>query len=144
MSADLLVASLRDQILQLRQSPRDTAVKAEVFATLEALAPNDPAAQVIALTEAQDWALRRECELDRAQSTVHIRKKAGRNLGNQFYSHRHRTQFLDGYRDPMSETLCGAAATQFDMSWADTRFKTARGHVECQDCLTLRTKGTAR
>lgn len=144
MTTDALVSSLREQVLHLRQDPRDASIKADIFATLEALAPNDQAAQVIALTEAQDWALQRECELDRARSTVHIRKKAGRSLGNQFYSHSHRTQFRDGYRDPMSETLCGASSTQFDMSWADARFEKARGYVECPDCLSLRTKDTPR
>lgn len=68
----------------------------------------------------------------------HIRKKAGPNYGNQFYSHRHRTQFIDGYVDPMSQTLCGAPAGHFDETWADTRYPKNQAAVTCSRCLELR------
>lgn len=51
---------------------------------------------------------------------------------------------LDDDADGRARGVCGAEATQFDMSWADTRFEKARGHVECPKCITLRTKDTPR
>lgn len=68
----------------------------------------------------------------------HIRKKAGPNLGNQWYSHSHRVQFIDGYVDPMSQTLCGAAAGFFDETWADARWPKNRAHVTCDQCIEIR------
>lgn len=74
-----------------------------------------------------------------ARANNHIRKKAGRNLGNQFYSHRHRVQFIEGYVDPMSQTLCGGGATIEDISWADGRYPKQREYVACQRCIEIRT-----
>ena len=68
----------------------------------------------------------------------HIRRRAGVNLGNQFYSHGHRTQFIEGYVDPMSQTLCGAPAGHWDQTWADTRFPKGRADVTCERCLEIR------
>ncbi|AAD17646.1 hypothetical protein TM4_81 [Mycobacterium phage TM4] len=68
----------------------------------------------------------------------HIRKRAGRSLGNQWYSHQHRVQFIEGYVDPLSQTLCGADATIFDQSWADTRWPKHRAEVTCQACIDAR------
>lgn len=123
-----------------------TADRATKNAALEAVrlaaravSPDDPAAQIAALVEAQDWAAARQTQIAREQATVHIRKKAGRNLGNNFYSHAHRTRFIEGYVDPQGQTLCGAPATQFDQSWADTRFPKSLAYVECASCIELRT-----
>jgi hypothetical protein len=85
-------------------------------APLRSIAVTTPPNGIEILAEAQEWAYRRAAELDRAGSTVRIRKKAGPNLGNQYYSHAHRAKFAGGYRDPMAETLCGADATSYDMS----------------------------
>jgi len=68
----------------------------------------------------------------------HIRKQAGRNLGNQYYSHHHRTQFLEGYVDPTTQTLCDAPAGFFDETWAATRFAKNRATITCRRCLELR------
>lgn len=76
---------------------------------------SDPEERIAILADAQDWARQRAAEIDRAASTVHIRKQAGPNFGNQFYSHRHHVQFMDGYRDPQAETLCGGTATNNDI-----------------------------
>lgn len=99
---------------------------------------SDPAERIEALAEAQDWARQRAAELDRAASTIHIRKKAGPNLGNQYYSHNHRARFAGGYRDPQAETLCGATASNYDMSWAETRYPKGRQHVQCSRCIQIR------
>ena len=73
-----------------------------------------------------------------ARATCHIRKRAGRSLGNQFYSHGHRAQFRASYVDPMSQTLCGAPATIADLSWAETRHAKARAFVACERCVEIR------
>lgn len=69
---------------------------------------------------------------------THIRKKAGRSLGNSFYSHAHRAQFAGGYTDPQGQTLCGAPATILDMSYAETQWAKNRTHVTCEDCIAVR------
>lgn len=74
-----------------------------------------------------------------ARANNHIRKRAGKNLGNQFYSHRHRVQFIEGYVDPMSQALCGAQATIEDMPWAETRYPSGRAYVACRSCIDIRT-----
>lgn len=73
-----------------------------------------------------------------ARANNHIRKRAGRSLGNQFYSHSHRAQFREGYVDPMSQTLCGGEATIEDMTWADTRWPKQREYVACPRCIEIR------
>lgn len=77
-------------------------------------------------------------EQEWARANNHIRKRAGRNLGNQFYSHSHRAQFRAGYVDPMTQTLCGGTATTQDMSWADTRWPKQRDYVACSRCIEIR------
>lgn len=134
------IQRLRDALLRQLSCPaeeRESATSAvrEAARTCSV----DPIEQIELLSDAQDWARQRASELDRAASTVHIRKKAGPNFGNQFYSHAHRAQFMDGYREPMAETLCGDPATNWDMSWAETRYPKNRAHVECGRCVEIRT-----
>lgn len=100
--------------LRAPAAEREQAIAAARAAAIDC--SNDPAERIEILAEAQEWTYRRAAELDRAASTVRIRKKAGPNLGNQYYSHAHRAKFAGGYRDPMAETLCGANATSYDMS----------------------------
>jgi hypothetical protein len=78
-------------------------------------------------------------KLAQAKATCHIRKRAGKRMGNQFYSHSHRAQFRAGYVDPQSQTLCGLEATIADLSWADTRSAKSRAYIACQRCVELRT-----
>ena len=78
-----------------------------------------------------------------ARATCHIRKRAGRSLGNQFYSHSHRARFREGYVDPQSQTLCGGEATIADMSWADTRSAKSLAHVACVRCVEIRKAASA-
>jgi hypothetical protein len=73
-----------------------------------------------------------------ARATCHIRKRAGRSLGNQFYSHSHRVRFREGHVDPQSQTLCGGDATIADLSWSETRHAKARTYVACHRCIELR------
>ena len=70
---------------------------------------------------------------------THIRKRAGKSLARQGYSHNHAAMFAGGYKDPMSETLCGAEATTHDLSWAETRHARNRAYVSCEACITNRT-----
>lgn len=71
-------------------------------------------------------------------AVVHIRKRAGKSLGRPGYSHRHVAQFAGGYRDPMADTLCGAKATTYDESWADTRWAKNLAYVTCEACKLAR------
>jgi hypothetical protein len=73
-----------------------------------------------------------------ARANNHIRKRAGKNLGTQWYSHKTRVQFIEGYVDPMSQSLCGGEPTIEDMSWADTRFAKGRDYIACQRCIEIR------
>lgn len=133
------IQRLRDAVLHqltASESERESATTAVREAAKDC--SGDPVERIEILADAQDWAHQRAAEIRRAASTVHIRKKAGTNFGNQFYSHRHRTQFMDGYRDPQSETLCGDAPTGYDMSWAETRFAKNRAYVECAQCIQIR------
>lgn len=138
------IEQLREAVLANLTAVRagDPAAKQSTLeamrAAARAVAPDDPETQIRELVEAQGWANDRLSEQARANATVHIRKKAGRNLGNSFYSHAHRTRFIDGYIDPQGQTLCGAPATQFDESWADTRYPKALARVECPQCAALR------
>jgi hypothetical protein len=123
--------------LRAPAAEREQAIAAARAAAIDC--SNHPAERIEILAEAQEWAYRRAAELGRGASTVRIRKKAGPNLGDQYYSHAHRAKFAGGYRDPMAETLCGANATSYDMSWAETRYRKNRAHVECRRCIEIRT-----
>ena len=79
-----------------------------------------------------------EAAMAQARATCHIRKRAGRSLGNQFYSHSHRARTRAGYVDPQSQTLCGGEATIADMSWAETRSAKALAYVACARCVEMR------
>lgn len=81
---------------------------------------------------------------EHANNSVHIRQKAGRTLGNQFYSHTHRAQFREDYVDPQSKTLCGSEATTRDMSWSETQWAKSRAYVTCQACVTVRVAAGVR
>lgn len=133
------IQRLRDAVLRQLSAPASEQALA-TSAVRDAVTDccGDPEERIAILADAQDWARQRAAEIDRAASTVHIRKKAGPNFGSQFYSHRHHVQFMDGYRDPQAETLCGGAATSYDMSWAETRFPKNRAHVECARCIEIR------
>lgn len=96
-----------------------------------------------AMSEVERIIAERDAEYERRRAEVeagphHIRKRAGKNLGNQFYSHAHRAQFAGGYRDPMAETLCGEPATTVDLSWAETRYAKNLAYVTCERCKELR------
>ncbi|WGI36159.1 hypothetical protein QDT91_29525 (plasmid) [Mycolicibacterium aubagnense] len=136
-----LIQQLRDAVLRQLSAPADEREQA-LAAVHEAVkaCTTDPLERFQVLTDAQDWAHARARELDRAASTVHIRKKAGPNLGNQYYSHSTRMRFVGDYREPQSETLCGAKASNFDMSWAETRYPKNRAFVECERCIEIRLK----
>lgn len=89
-------------------------------------------------TREQDAAYR-EAQRIASEATVHhIRRAAGPSLGRPGYSHRHVAQFRAGHVEPSSLTLCGAPATGFDMSWAETRYPKARAFVTCDACLAAR------
>jgi hypothetical protein len=79
-----------------------------------------------------------QAKREAARANNHIRKRAGKNLGTQWYSHSHRVQFIEGYIDPMSQTLCGGEATIEDISWADARYPKQREYVACQRCKEIR------
>jgi len=83
----------------------------------------------------------RAAQMAEAQANCHIRKRAGKNLGNQYYSHTTRAQFRGDYVDPMSQTLCGGEATIADWSWADTRHASNRTYVACERCIEIRVAG---
>lgn len=101
--------------------------------------PEGFAAYVEQQIREQDEAMR-----TRVPTEVHIRKKAGRNLGNQYYSHAHRVQFAGDYHDPMADTLCGAQATIDDMAWADTQWAKNRAYVTCGACCEVRVTAGVR
>lgn len=64
--------------------------------------------------------------------TVHIRQRPARKWGDGFY----RPQYSASENG--SRTLCGAAPTDQDMSWADARFAKYLAYVTCDECKRLR------
>ena len=138
-TTDAAIQRVRDAVLQQITAPE--AERQQATSNVhEALAASGAEAEerITILAEAQDWAAQRAREIASATSTAHIRKKAGPNLGNQYYSHATRAQLRGDYRDPQSETLCGAKATTFDMSWAEARHPKSREYVECHRCIQIR------
>jgi hypothetical protein len=68
---------------------------------------------------------------------VHIRQPASRvRRGNQFYRDRNYAA------DPQRLTLCGAPATDRDMSHSETHWAKNLVYVTCARCLALRNPAT--
>lgn len=72
-------------------------------------------------------------------TTVHIRKQIARirtrSTTNPLTDS---DAFRLGSDHNGSQTLCGAAPTDSDMSWSDGRFAKNRQYVTCERCLKLR------
>lgn len=71
-----------------------------------------------------------------ADELRHIRCRPRPAGGNQFYR--------DRSPSGAEKTLCGASATIWDQSWADTRHAKHRCIVDCPACVEIRvTQGVA-
>lgn len=87
-----------------------------------------------------DWAAFMDAQSEHVGShgrspdmAAHIRKQMARTKrGDGFY------KVTYSASENGSQTLCGAAATDLDMSWGDARFASNRRHVTCERCLELR------